>query len=173
MKCAHSQVTQTDASQKSVKKESSLKWETFKKITPAHISIYKTASVTADPFSSLMQVLIFCSLVNADIFDTSLITSLNVSIKCKRSIADHMLSIFVSLSLKTQNTTVKALRVSLSTLSLKKAKVEQIVIKETSGTQHFQGVFISLLIISAEEELEIIKEKEKKIKSTLVRISKH
>ena len=68
---------------------------------------------------------------------------------------------------------IKALRVSLSTLSLKKAKVEQTVIKETSGTQHFQGVFISLLMISAEEELKTTEEKEKKIESTLVRMSKH
>ena len=68
---------------------------------------------------------------------------------------------------------IKALRVSLSTLSLKKAKVEQTVIKETLSTHHFQGVFISLLTISAEEESETIKEKEKKIKSTLVKMSKH
>ena len=68
---------------------------------------------------------------------------------------------------------IEALRVGLSTLSLKKAKVEQTVIKETSDTQHFQGVFISSLIISAEEESETTEEKEKKIKSTLVRMSKH
>ena len=141
-------------------------------MTPAHISIYKTASVTADSFSSLMQVLTFCSSVNTDIFNASLITSLNVLIKCERSIADHMLSILTSLSLKTWNTMIEALRVGLPTLSLKKAKVEQTVIEETLSTQHFQGVFISLLTISAEEELEITKEKEKKIKSTLVRMSK-
>ena len=61
---------------------------------------------------------------------------------------------------------------SLSTPSLKKAKVEQTVIEETSGTQHFQDIFISSLMISVEEESEIIKEKEKKIESTLVRMSK-
>ena len=70
-------------------------------MTSAYVSIYKTASVTADSFSSLMQVLTFCSSVNADIFDTFLITSLNILIKCERSIADHMLSILTSLSLKT------------------------------------------------------------------------
>ena len=101
MKCTHSQVTQISASQKSVKKESSSKQESPKKMTLTHISIYKTASVTADSFSSLTQVLMFCSSVNTDIFDTSLITSLNVLIKCERSIADHMLSILTSLSLKT------------------------------------------------------------------------
>ena len=101
MKCAHSQVTQTDTSQKSVKKESSSKQESFKKMTPACISIYKTASVTADSFSSSVQVLMFCSSVDADIFDASSITSLNILIKCERSIADHMLSILTSLSLKT------------------------------------------------------------------------
>ena len=84
-----------------------------------------------------------------------------------------MLSILTSLFLKTQNTTVKALRAGLSTLSLKKVKVEQTVIKETSGTQYFQDVFTSLLTISAEEELETNEEKEKKIKSTLVRTGKH
>ena len=67
---------------------------------------------------------------------------------------------------------IEALRASLSTLSSKKAKVEQTVIEETSGTQHFQGVFISPLTISAEEELETIKEKEKEVESTLVRMSK-
>ena len=137
MKCAYSQAAQTDVSQKSVKKESSLKQESFKKMTPAHVSIYKTASVTADSFSSSVQVLMFCSSVNTDIFDTSLITSLNISIKCERSIADHMLSILTSLSSKTQNVTVEALRAGLLTLSLKKAKVKQTVIKETSDTQHF------------------------------------
>ena len=106
-------------------------------MTPAHISIYKTASVTADPFSSLVQVLMFHPSVDADIFDTSLITSLNVLIKCERSIADHMLNILTPLSSKTQNATVKALRAGLSTPSSKKAKVEQTVIKETSGMQHF------------------------------------
>ena len=68
---------------------------------------------------------------------------------------------------------IKALRAGLPTLSSKKAKVKQTVIKETSDMQHFQGIFISLLIISAEEELETTKEKEKKIESTLVRMSKH
>ena len=62
---------------------------------------------------------------------------------------------------------------SLPTLSLKKAKVEQIVIKETLSTQHFQGVFISLLMISAEEESETTEEKEKKVESILVRTGKH
>ena len=70
-------------------------------MTSAYVSIYKTASVTADSFSSLMQVLTFHSSVNADIFDTSLITSLNILIKHERSIADHILSILISLSLKT------------------------------------------------------------------------
>ena len=60
----------------------------------------------------------------------------------------------------------------LPTLSLKKAKVEQTVIEETSGTQHFQGIFISLLMISAEEELETTEEKEKEVESTLVRTGK-
>ena len=106
-------------------------------MTPAHISIYETASVTADSFSSSAQVLMFCSSVNTGIFDTSLISSLNISIKCERSIADHMLSILTSLSSKTQNAMIKALRVSILTLSLKKAKVEQTVIEETSGMQHF------------------------------------
>ena len=106
-------------------------------MTSVHISIYKTASVTTDSFSSLAQVLMFCSLVNTGIFNASSITSLNILIKCERSIADHMLSILTSLSLKTWNAIVKALRVSLSTLSLKKAKIKQTVIKETSDTQHF------------------------------------
>ena len=106
-------------------------------MTLAHISIYKTASIIADSFSSLAQVLIFYSSVDAGIFDTSLITSLNILIKCERSIADHMLSILTSLSLKTQNATVDALRECLSTLSSKKVKVEQTVIKETLSTQHF------------------------------------
>ena len=142
-------------------------------MTSAYVSIYETASVTADPFSSSVQVLMFHPSVDTDIFDTSLITSLNILIKCERSIADHMLSILTPLSLKTQNATVEALRAGLPTLSLKKAKVEQTVIKETLSTQHFQGVFIPLLMISAEEESETIKEKEKKIESTLVRMSKH
>ena len=70
-------------------------------MTLTHVSIYETASVTADPFSSSVQVLMFCSSVNADIFDASLITSLNVLIKYERSIADHMLSILTPLSSKT------------------------------------------------------------------------
>ena len=70
-------------------------------MTPAHVSIYETASVTADSFSSLAQVLMFYSSVNTGIFDAPSITSLNVSIKCERSIADHILSILTSLSLKT------------------------------------------------------------------------
>ena len=101
MKCAHSQAAQTSASQKSVKKESPSKQESPKKMTPTCVSIYETASVTADPFSSLAQVLTFCSSVDAGIFDTSSITSLNILIKHERSIADHMLSILTSLSLKT------------------------------------------------------------------------
>ena len=101
MKCTHSQVTQTDASQKSVKKESSLKQESPKKMTPACVSIYETASVTADSFSSPAQILMFYSLVDTGIFNAPLITSLNVLIKCERSIADYMLSIFTSLSSKT------------------------------------------------------------------------
>ena len=48
-----------------------------------------------------------------------------------------MLDILASLSLKTQNATVEALRVTLSTLSLKKAKVKQTVIKETLDMQYF------------------------------------
>ena len=106
-------------------------------MTPAHISIYETASAIADPFFSLAQVLTFYLSVNTGIFNTPSITSLNILIKCERSIADHMLSILTSLSSKTQNATVKAQRAGLSRLSLKKAKVEQTVIKETSGTQHF------------------------------------
>ena len=70
-------------------------------MTSAYVSIYETASVTADSFSSSVQVLTFCSSVNTGIFDTSLITSLNVLIKCERSIADHMLDILTPLSLKT------------------------------------------------------------------------
>ena len=106
-------------------------------MTFTHISIYKTASATADLFSSSAQVLTFCSSVNTDIFDTSLITSLNVLIKCERSIANHMLGILTLLSSKTQNAMIKASRAGLSTSSSKKAKVEQTVIEETSGTQHF------------------------------------
>ena len=67
---------------------------------------------------------------------------------------------------------IEALRADLPTLSLKKAKVKQTVIEETSGMQHFQDIFISPLMISAEEESETIKEKEKKIESTLVRTDK-
>ena len=105
-------------------------------MTSACVSIYKTASVTTDSFSSSAQVLMFHSLVNTDIFNAFLITSLNILIKHERSIADHMLDILTSLSLKTQNAMIKALRADLLTLSLKKAKVEQTVIKETSDTQH-------------------------------------
>ena len=84
-----------------MKKESPLKQESFKKMTLTHISIYETASVTADSFSSSAQVLTFCSSVDTDIFDTPSITSLNVLIKCERSIADHMLDILTPLSSKT------------------------------------------------------------------------
>ena len=101
MKCTHLQVTQIRVSQKSVKKESSSKQESFKKMTSAYISIYKTASATANPFSSSAQVLMFYSSVNADIFNASSITSLNILIKCERSIADYMLNILTSLSSKT------------------------------------------------------------------------